>query len=263
MIPEAAGKIAYGIDLDGKNKPSDFTSPSGKTGIDNQLYRAIGCIPNYRTGASVLEFQKIFFSKNLVNRILIELTDVDSLVNDDDVTVTTYRGNDALMSGATGNDFIAGGTQQLDLRWGKEFIHKAKGKIVNGTLITDALEFLVPMELPHQDGAVFWLRDARFELSLTPQLAHGVIGGYADIDTIYRARNRQWSPHHLSYGQESSAAVYQSMKRLADAYPDPVTGKNTAISSAFDVNFVQVHVVRDGDLTATIPASTRAALNTH
>src|SRR3974390_3509589 len=41
---EAKGPIALGLNLDGKIGPNDFTSPSGETGIDNQLYRALGCI---------------------------------------------------------------------------------------------------------------------------------------------------------------------------------------------------------------------------
>ena len=32
------------------------------------------------------------------------------------------------------------------------------------------------------------------------------------------------------------------MSRLADGYPDPKTGKNTAISSAVTVKFTQVYV---------------------
>lgn len=258
-IPEAAGKVAYGVNLDAKTTDEDFTSPEGRPGIDNQLYRAIGCIPNYRSGASVAEFQKIFFSKHLTNRILIELTDVDSLANDADITVTTYRGRDLLVSDATGAAYVPGGTQRLDLRWGKEFIHSAKGKIVDGELITEPLEFLVPMELPHQSAAVFTLHGARLQLRLTGGLAEGVVGGYADIDTLYRARNREWSPHHLSYGQESSAAMYQSMRKLADAYPDPATGANMAISSALDVDLVQVHILRDSDLTPRQSAGDAAA----
>jgi hypothetical protein len=39
---DAGGKVSYGMDLDGKVKDSDFTSPDGVKGIDNQMYRAMG-----------------------------------------------------------------------------------------------------------------------------------------------------------------------------------------------------------------------------
>jgi hypothetical protein len=34
------------------------------------------------------------------------------------------------------------------------------------------------------------------------------------------------------------------MSRLADGYPDARTGKNTAVSSAVNVEFVQVYLVK-------------------
>src|SRR5579871_1572366 len=46
----AGGPIALGMNLDGKVGPNDFTSPDGEPGIDNQLYRALGCIYSYRSG---------------------------------------------------------------------------------------------------------------------------------------------------------------------------------------------------------------------
>src|SRR5690606_31594025 len=45
---EAVGP-SYGLNLDGKVGPNDFTHPDGTPGIDNQLYRAIGCLNGYRT----------------------------------------------------------------------------------------------------------------------------------------------------------------------------------------------------------------------
>ena len=95
---EAGGKVALGLNLDGKTKPSDFTSPEGEPGIDNQLFRVIGCLGNYRSGGSLLNEETNSFKRAKIDRMLIELTDVDSLVNDDDVTLTTYRGLDELLS---------------------------------------------------------------------------------------------------------------------------------------------------------------------
>lgn len=240
---EASGKVVPGLNLDGREGPNDFTSPDGKRGIDNQLYRALGCIENYRQKSSVLNFDKTFFKKNQISRMLIQLTDVDSLVNDDDVTVTTYRGQDPLMTDASGAGYLPGGTQRLDIKWGKEFINSAKGKIVDGILITEPLDFYLPLEIARDEGANWWIRGARFSLNLTPERAEGLVAGYADLDRFYYSRNRVWSTHHLSYGQESSISLFKSLKRLADGYPDPVTGENTAISSAMNLKLVQVYIL--------------------
>src|SRR5262249_55567344 len=47
-IITVTGKTAYGFNLDGKDSPDDFVHPaSGEKGIDNQLYRALGCIQSH------------------------------------------------------------------------------------------------------------------------------------------------------------------------------------------------------------------------
>ena len=240
---EAGGKHAIGLNLDGKVGANDFTSPDGTPGVDNGLFRVIGCIMNYRTGGSVLNFDQTFFKKYPFDRIMIELTDVDSLVNDDDVTITTYRGLDPLLNDATGNYFAPGGTQRLDLRFGKDFIHSAKGKIVNGVLITQPMDINMPRESAIQEMSYEWMRDARFQVKLLPDRAEGIIGGYADIETWYNARNRQWGTHHQAYGQQSMQSIYKVLRKWADGFPN-AKGENTAISSAYSVKLIQVRVLR-------------------
>lgn len=57
-----------------------------------------------------------------------------------------------------------------------------------------------------------------------------------------RHLNTSWSTHHHRHGQLSSPSQYKALNRLADGYPDPETGRNTAISSAVTVKFTQVYV---------------------
>src|SRR5436190_12929390 len=82
----AVGKIAFGLNLDGKVGPNDFTSPEldGEKGIDDNLQIAWGCTENYRsTSYNLGAFNN--WRKYAYNIIVLELTDVDSLQNDDDV----------------------------------------------------------------------------------------------------------------------------------------------------------------------------------
>ncbi len=250
----AGGKTSRGLDLDGKVKPTDFTSPEGKPGIDNQLFRVIGCYNGFREAGSVRNFYKLNLIKANINRAMIELTDVDSLVNDDDVTITSYRGREYLVADATGNEFLPGGTQRVDMEWGKQYIHSAKGKIVNGVLMTQPMDFLSPHETAYQTAPYDLMRDARFELKLTPEGAQGLIGGYVDIETLHASRNRTSSTHHLSYGQEAWGSIYRALIKLADGFPDPKTGKNTAISGSYDVKMVQVRVVHPDKEVAEVDA---------
>ncbi len=254
---EAQGKIGFGMNLDGKVGPNDFTSPDGsEKGIDNQLYRVLGCVSNYRgPDGTLYHFNNKFMQQHEYARVLIELTGVDSLVNDNDVTLTTYRGRDGLLTDATGNSFMPGGTQRADHKWGKEFISRFKGKIVDGVLTVQAAEYHQPTTWAFEDVTDQWFKDPRFQLKINQDRAEGLLAGYVDIETFYLQMARAVSTHHQSYGQQSSPSVYRALHKLADAYPDK-DGHNTAISFAADVKFVQAFIEHPAAETAAKEAET-------
>lgn len=214
-------------------------------GIDNQLYRVLGCVRNYRKEGNTSFITQVWRARTAYNVYLIELSGVDDLSNDDAVTVTTYRGLHPLITDATGNSFIAGGTQTVDMRWGKKFIQTFHGKITNGVLTTEGKDASIPSgsNIQPRDGIPDLLyRDMRFSLKLTPTDAEGFIGGYVDIDSwmIHSAKTR--AEPLQAFGNTSLPSIYRAMRKLADAHPDPKDGHNTAISAALDVKFKQVFV---------------------
>ena len=240
---EVEGELSWGLNLDGQVSDDDFRHPNGTPGIDNQLYRAVGCIIGFR-GPDGVEY--IFQNKAIVderyNRMMIELTGVDSLENDSEVNVAVYRGMDQLLTDATGMEVMPGGTQRVDRRWGESLIRNTTAAIVDGKLITQPVTDMV---IPWQNlrvPTVQWIRDARLVLELTDRKATGLLAGYADVDTWYYQLIRNDSTHHLSNGQISAISLYKSLRRLADAYPDPETGENTAISTALDIRMTQVFI---------------------
>ena len=242
---EIEGPYGYGLNLDGEVGPNDFTHPvTGEEGIDNEVYRAVGCIIGFR-GPDGVEY--IFQDKAIIderyNRMMIELTGVDSLVNDDEVTINLYRGLDRLLTDATGLKVMPGGSQRVDTRWGSSLIRHTTGRIVDGVLTTEPIDEVV---IPWQNlrvPSVHIIRDLQFELAVTPTAANGVIGGYADVDAYYKQLIRNDSTHHLSNGQISGISLYKALRRLADAYPDSETGANTSISTSLDAKMVQVYIV--------------------
>jgi hypothetical protein len=240
---EAQGAISYGMNLDGKIGPNDFTSPDGERGIDNQLFRALGCIIGYRGPDGI---EAIFLPKAIVDlrfdRMLIELTNIDDLTNDNDVQVTIYRGLDRLLTDATGNKVMPGGSQRTDDRFGKEFIKQLRGKIADGVLTTEPVDRLVIPWTDMDSPTIQIIRGARLRLKLTPTSAEGMLAGYTDVETWYKQLLRNDSTHHLSNGQISGISLYKALHRLADAYPDPTTGANSAISSALNAKFAQVFI---------------------
>ena len=174
---------------------------------------------------------------------MIELTGVDNLENDDEVAVSIYRGLDRLLTDATGMNVMSGGSQRIDMRWGAKLIRRTRGQITGGVLVTEPIpEVVIPwMNLSVPTFQI--IRDLRFQLRLTPAGAEGLIAGYADVDTWYRQLIRNDSTHHLSNGQISGISLYKALRRLADAYPDPESGANSAISTALDVKMAQVFIV--------------------
>ena len=237
------GPLSLGMNLDGKNSAEDFRHPDGTEGSDNQVYRAGGCIIGFR-GPDGVEY--IFQNKAIIderyNRMMIRLTDVDDLNEDSFVRVDFFRGRDRLLTDATGEAVVPGGTQRVDDRWGRRLIRRTTGRINNGVLVTEPIaEAVVPwMNLNVPSIHVF--RDFRFRLTLSPTRAEGQVGGYADVDTWYHQLIRNDSTHHLSNGQISAISLYRALRKFADAYPD-LQGINRAISTALDIRMTQVHVL--------------------
>lgn len=240
---EVEGDFSWGLNLDGELGANDFIHPDGYKGVDNEVYRAVGCIIGFR-GPDGVEF--IFQNKAILdrryNRMMIEISDVEDLNDDDSVTVTWYRGMDRLLTDATGQKVLPGGTQRVDYRWGKSLIRESKGKIVDSMLTTDPIgELVVPwMNLSVPSVQIF--RDARLQLNLSETNANGLLAGYADVDTWYYQLIRNDSTHHLSNGQISGISLYKVLRRLADAHPHPESGENTAISTALDIKMTQTFV---------------------
>lgn len=240
---EVEGNLSWGLNLDNDIGGNDFTHPEGYQGIDNEVYRAVGCIIGFR-GPDGVEF--IFQNKAILdrryNRMMIELSNVDDLRNDDSVTVTWYRGMDRLLTDATGQKVMSGGSQRVDYRWGQSLIRESKGKIVDSVLTTEPIADLVVPWMNLSVPSIHVFKDARLQLNLTEENAIGLLAGYADVDTWYYQLIRNDSTHHLSNGQISGISLYKALRRLADAYPDPESGANTAISTALDIKMTQVYI---------------------
>jgi hypothetical protein len=251
---EATGSTALGMNLDGKVDSRDFKSPEGQEGIDNQLYRALGCINSYRGPQGANDFfDNEEIGKDDYNRLILEVSGIETLADSRNVTVTIYRGRDPLLADAGGTSYLPGGTQRIDLRWGWRFVQRYRGKIEGGVLTTEPGDLAFPWAtfgLPADE----YIHDARFRIKLTPTDAEGMIAGYVDLETWYLQTMKSESTHHQSYGQLSPPSLYKTFRRVADAYPDATSGANAAMSSALRAKFVQVFVlpVPDGAIEAAL-----------
>jgi hypothetical protein len=238
----------YGMNLDGTDDGHEtaktcshekFTSPNGERGIDNQMYRVLGCIRGYRTGG----FQDLGMTQDLrnypANRILIEVSGVDDEKNDAHVEVTFLRGRNGLPEDNAKN-VIPWHTQVVDDR-APEVVQHTTGRIVNGVLETDPVELRLPMIELHSPLYVT-LFNMRMRLNLSDTGAKGMITGYQDIDGFYQyfARSTGVVDHLAEF---NTAAVYNGLHRFADGDKDPKAGQCRAISTVYYLEATRVFIV--------------------
>ena len=262
----AQGPTAIGLNLDGDETGKgggdslpheNFTSPQGEQGIDNQLYRVIGCTPGWRKGGMIDGIVSQYLRSETQARLLLEISGVDDELNDDDVTVTTYRGRDPVAADSKDN-LIPWLSQRIDYKLGRRYIQRLKGRIVDGVLITEPTDVRLPSyEQPDMAGDRDIMK-MRLRLKLTPRGGEGLLGGYVDIENWYLMYAKTWGAHSIADVQGWSApATYQALRQFAD-YRDPATGQTTGISAAYEVSFARAFIVHTPQADAAIAAATQA-----
>ncbi len=267
---EGQGTISYGFNLDGTKDGratprtcahGKFSSPEGEAAIDNQIYRTMGCVKGMRPGGDSDGMANTQLISKTVNRIVVEVTGVDSQINDDSVEVTIAHGLDKVLQGPTG-EFIPHLSQRMDEK-ATNFIFHAKAKIVNGILTTDVMPKL---EVVQMSGPVQWgvraFMDARMKINLKGgDHVKAFVGGYHDVERYYRYWAKTIASHAIT-SNSSPASFYRSMHRNADGYKDPVTGKCTAISASYDWELTKAFIVHETpeekDISSNAPSSASA-----
>ena len=248
---EAQGKTSRGFNLDGTAdghatnltcKHKKLASPDGGDSIDNQMYRAMGCIQGMRPDGVSDGLANSELLSRIFNRWVIEVAGVDDEMNDDQVDVTIGHGLDKLAQDSSGK-FVPGLTQRLDEDMPGYLFHAA-GKIVNGVLVTDPIpNFELGLEFGPNEHSVLPFLSARLQVKLGADNTTGVIGGYQDVDRYYR----NWAKstgHHSIIANASAPSFYRALYRNADGYKDPNTGECTAISGAYDIELTRAFILR-------------------
>jgi len=220
------GRTAEGMDLDGKRDRSDFVGPAGQTGIDNQLWRAIGCTKAFRDASASAERERTFLSARAPTLIRIE--GIDDPRNDPDVTVTISAAADPIVQDGR-NQAVEWASYADDAD--RRLTATTHGRIVDGVLTTDPVDVRLNYKEQILDSPRD-LRAARLRLELKPDgKAEGGFYGYYTLDSFYLSIE-QMTQDGANASGVSCPGVRQAIDRLADGYRDSRTGKYTAISSA-------------------------------
>ncbi len=250
-----AGPYAYGFDLDGKVKdgPYAFEDPeTGQQGVDNRLYRAVGCYATYDVSlpnrpSSEEVYWSSIMSLRRVGAWVFTVTGED-LSRDGDATVRFYSAVEHMRKDASGGTF-ADMTYVLDPS--SPTFGTFHGTISNGVFRSQpiqASDTRVLLKAKPPTYPEFKLSRAQLRLNLNAdRSATGYIGGYLPWVSF-------WFVNGTAGEQQSidMAGLYYNLKKLADADPDPDTGENRAISATFRVEAVPAFLATpEGHLITT------------
>ncbi len=244
QVPTVTGKHAYGFNLDGKGaaSPNSFEDPdTHEKGINNQYFRAMGCLENHRGSMKVKQtyWNYVWDAVRYAMPAWIITVNAADLSKDGDATVTVERALDHVEQDAnsgTRTNFTF--RIDPDKRFQKN-VYPAK--IKNGVVETTVAG---PFRMNADPYVITEWKMQQTHLRLTMKAdgtLDGVLGGYMPWYNIYYAYAHTGESGEMSFGIDMPG-VYYNLRKHADANPDPKTGQNRDISVAFRVEGVPAFV---------------------
>ena len=248
--------VAFGLNLDGttdgRATPNSCEHPkfaglNGEPAVDNQLYRALGCVKVYdgdiraRGGDTPAEQR----TRRALDLYLIELRGLDDLRNDDDVAVGIYSTADLSQRSPAGTELPH---QSFRVTPNPRWRTQTKGRIVDGVLTTDVIDVLylswqIPTTGAFGQASEHEFHDVRFRVSLQPDgTMSGIMGAYRPIDNI--TTTGRCCKSMASVANHDCASEHKTFVAMADGHPDPENGGLcTMLSAAQRVEGIPVFVI--------------------
>jgi hypothetical protein len=240
-LNRVTGTKAVGFNLDGKTDTGGFENPfTGEKGIDNEYFRATGCIATSRAKPPFHNSQWEYHwgAQRPGMRAWMVQIEGENLSADGDVTVRIFKALNPVRFDAK-DEVMRNMTFQKDPdpRSQNTFKGRIKGNVLE--IDTGRLKMIGnPYIIPVWDVNNF---KARLEMKPDGTL-DGYIGGYQNWLMLYYSYAQGAFPYEAQVGTPM-VGLYYNFKKLADADPDPKTGQNMSISIAFRLEAVPAIVV--------------------
>lgn len=238
------GKFAYGFDLGGPDK-NKFTDPETGQKVDNQLWRAVGCHPNFAMRPPPeMPYTEALGWAALIDASpgwAMQITGED-LSKDGPVTITLDRTvrhleRDAQFNVRSNATYVLDPSQRSN--------NVLQGEIREGVLSVKSGDVYMLAGFPFYTAVD--LTNTKMRMSSAPEGNGKIVGywgGYTDWHAwvyLYTARPATADP----------VAFYWNLQKLADADPDPVTGQNRRVSTAWRMEAVPAFLAKaDGTVVA-------------
>ena len=251
-LKPAVGRYAYGFNLDGRgaDSPNSYEDPeTHEKGINNQLFRAMGCVQAYKGNPppqpSLEPEYRWGYARSLMGAWLVSITGTD-LDRDGEVTVTLQSSIDPITTQDANAQILSDMTYRVEPH--PASFNVLRGRLQGGIVTTEPAP--IAMRCDSYIQPLFDFHNARLRLRFRPDGGfEAVIGGYQPWAMIY------WSHAKIGYIDErgfgvDSPALFYALRRYADAEPDPRTGRNTAISAAYLLEGVPAFIAPVGSTKA-------------
>jgi hypothetical protein len=252
--PQVTGRIGDGFNLDGKIKNTDFVSPDGEKGIDNNLYRAWGCDAPWRgNGNATLDLRANDKMQEGLYTMVLRVSGNQDPMNDSDATVEIGYSPDKIVKDARGG--IATDYSYRILKAAQ--YTKLKATIRNGVVETEQVEHLHSPRIAwfyDQTGDTNFAK-GKIKLKLAPDglSGTGLLGGYRNWRELYTENTfAQDGGQQGIREHEDHVSLYYALRRNADGMYNEKTGKFDGISSVYRIKMASAYVV-DPDKPMDIP----------
>ncbi len=243
QIEMVTGKFAYGFDLSSKTAQK-FEDPDTHQMIDNQLWRAVGCLDSFRAVPPGKPYPEELSWNLMIDSApgwSLRLVG-DDLSKDGKVTVILDRLTQHLQRDATGN-VLSNATYIMESS--KRSHNEFQAEIKNGMLTITPKDLYLEAEHPFYFDIA--LKNAHMRMQVTPEKIVGYWGGYLkwqDFAYMYTSRPANGA---------DSIGMYHALKKMADADPDPKTGQNRLISGTYRMEAIPAFLADDSGKIVAVP----------
>lgn len=244
-IETVVGKYAYGFDLGGP-EANKFIDPETHEKVDDQLYRAVGCSNSFQSAPPLLPYSEGLAWNAMIDTApgwALQITGAD-LSKDGPVAVTLDRtirhlDRDALNTVRSNDSYVLDPDPRSH--------NVLSGQITNGVLTIKPASIYLEGSMPFYTQID--LKDAHMRIRSE---AGGKLlsywGGYTDWHKwVYMTTARPNNSDPVGW--------YRAMEKLADADPDPITGKNRSISTTWRVEAVPAFLMTGNGKVLAIASS--------
>jgi len=241
--PEVTGRISDGLDLD-NNPATGFTSPDGRRGVDNNLYKAWGCDAPWRgNGNATLDLRANDKMLDGMFTIAVRVSGTQDAMHDDNAVVEIGYSPDRIIRDAR---------SQVARDYSYRLPHTSQYTRLKATIHDGVVETeqVADLHMPRmawiydQVGDAFF-RQGKLRLVIKPDgTMTGIVAGYRDWRDVYNQNTFAQSGGEQGVREhEDAIALYYALKRNADGMKDADTGRSLGISTAYRITATPAFVV--------------------